>query len=120
MRASRGHDLALLPGPSSIAARKVEQRLLIEGLRRLAVEHQIVLELYYWEGIRATELAALLEISASTMRSRLARARELLREQIAELAPTQELIVSTVGDLEGWAEQVRVEHLRNEAPESER
>lgn len=109
----------LLPGPSSIAARKLEHRLLVEGLRRLALEHQILLELYYWEGMRATQLAAVLGISSSTMRSRLARARELLREQIAELAPAQELIVSTMDDLEGWAEQVRAAHLCADNPEVE-
>jgi RNA polymerase sigma factor (sigma-70 family) len=37
------------PGPSTLLGRKQEQRLLLEGLRRIPVDHQVALELYYWE-----------------------------------------------------------------------
>lgn len=39
------------PGPSTLLGQKHEQRLLLEGLRRIPVDHQVALELYYWEVI---------------------------------------------------------------------
>ena len=53
----------LAPGPSTVMARKREQRLLLEGLRRIPVEHQIALELFYWEGLNAAEIAEVFGIS---------------------------------------------------------
>jgi RNA polymerase sigma factor (sigma-70 family) len=105
---------ALLPGPSTIAARRRELRLLLEGLRRIPLEHQIVLELFYWEKMKATELAVTMGVSPSTMRGRLHRARASLRRALAELAEAPELIESTTARLDDWAEQVRLEHLRRE------
>jgi DNA-directed RNA polymerase specialized sigma24 family protein len=59
------------PGPSTLLGRKHEHRLLLEGLRKIPVEHQVALELYYWEGMNAAEIAAVVGISHSAMRSRL-------------------------------------------------
>jgi len=41
-------DLAL-PGPATAAGVRREQKVLLEALRRLPVNDQIVLELFYWE-----------------------------------------------------------------------
>lgn len=98
---------ALSPGPSTIVGRRREHRLLLEGLRRLPVEHQLALELFYWEGLKANEIAELVGISHSAMRSRLVRARTLLAERIAELGESAALVASTVGDLDEWAGQLR-------------
>jgi RNA polymerase sigma factor (sigma-70 family) len=99
------NDLA--PGPSTIAARKREQRLLLEGLRRIPVEHQIALELSYWEGLNAAEIAAVVGISHSAMRSRLSRARALLERALVELAESPTRLGSTVGGLDEWAAEIR-------------
>lgn len=97
----------LLPGPSTIAARKLEQRLLIEGLRHLPLDQQILLELYYWEGLKGREIAEVLNIPASTVRGRLARARDQLREAVRKHGSNQALVASTLDGLDDWAQSVR-------------
>jgi RNA polymerase sigma factor (sigma-70 family) len=98
---------ALTPGPSTLLARKREQRLLLEGLRRIPVEHQIALELAYWEGLNAAEIAQIVGISHSAMRSRMSKARALLERAVAELAGSGALLDSTIDGLDGWVAEIR-------------
>lgn len=103
---------ALIPGPSTIAARRREQRLLLEGLRRIPIKHQILLELIYWEKLSAREIADILGVPHSTVRGRVKRARELLREAMAEIADSPALLESTTARLDDWADEVRLQHLQ--------
>lgn len=96
--------------PSGVVAKHEEQRLLLLGLRRLPVEMQTALELYYFEQVRGPELAALLGVPEGTVRSRLRRGRELLRERLLEIG-NQPDVESTLSDLEGWAARIRDEVL---------
>lgn len=104
--------VALIPGASTIAAKRLEHRLVLEGLRRIPIEHQIILELTYWENMKANEIGAMLGVNHSTMRSRLDKARQLLEQAIAELADSPERLGSTLGELDDWATQIRAELLR--------
>jgi RNA polymerase sigma factor (sigma-70 family) len=97
----------LAPGPSTVMARKREHRLLLEGLRRIPVEHQIALELFYWEGLDAAEIAEVFGISHSAMRSRMSKARALLEQQMAKLAESPDLLNSTVAGFDGWIADIR-------------
>ncbi|PCC74618.1 RNA polymerase, sigma subunit, ECF family [Nannocystis exedens] len=97
----------LEPGPSSIIARRREQQLLLAALRAIPVEHQLALELHYWEGLPAAEIAEIVGISHSAMRSRMVRARELLHAQLRRLAETPQLVESTLDGLEKWARGIR-------------
>ena len=97
----------LAPGASTISSRKQEHKLLLEGLRRLPVTHQLALELFYWEELNAAEIAEIMGVSHSAMRSRLAKARSLLEQSMAEVAASPELLASTIGGLERWAGEVR-------------
>ena len=99
----------LAPGPSTVAGRTREHRLLLEALRRLPVEHQITLELFYWEELNAAEIAEIMGISHSAMRSRVAKARELLREAMAQITQSRELLESTIGGLDRWAAELRAQ-----------
>ncbi|MCA9653488.1 MAG: sigma-70 family RNA polymerase sigma factor, partial [Myxococcales bacterium] len=47
--ASRSSVADLDPRPSTIAARNAEQTRLLEAMRRIPVDLQIVIELHYWE-----------------------------------------------------------------------
>lgn len=95
------------PSPSSLVARRHEQRLLLEALRRIPLEAQIVLELGYWEAMTGKEIAAVLGIPEGTARSRMRRAKQLLAAKLRELAESVELLESTLGDLDSWAAGLR-------------
>ncbi len=97
----------LAPGPTTMVGEREEHRLLLEGLRRLCVEDQILIELSYWEGLDSAALGEVLGISASSVRSRLARTRKRLGEIMAQLPAPPALIASTLDGLEGWAAQLR-------------
>lgn len=96
------------PSVAGILVEREEQRLLLAGLRSIALELQVVLELHYWEQCTVAEIAAALDIPPGTVKSRLRRGREQLREVIERLAATPELALSTFRGLESWAEGVRV------------
>ena len=49
------------------------------------MDAQITLELAYWEGLSGAEIAVALDIEVGTVRSRLSRARERLREIVVSL-----------------------------------
>ncbi|MEM6989426.1 MAG: sigma-70 family RNA polymerase sigma factor [Myxococcota bacterium] len=93
--------------PSQAVGGREEQQLLLQALRRLPLDHQIVIELYYWEELKGPELADVLGISAHTVRSRLSRARASLRESVERLASGQDVAESTLRNLEDWAAQLR-------------
>ena len=100
-----------LSSPISAVAARQEQRLLLEGLRRLPVDYQVVLELHYWEGITAAELAEVLGIPLGTAKTRLRRGRELLEARLREISTSAVLLRSTLADLDGWAAQLRIQVL---------
>ncbi|MEM7156524.1 MAG: RNA polymerase sigma factor [Myxococcota bacterium] len=95
--------------PSAVVADKAEKRLLLEGLRRLPIDDQIVLELFLWESLTAKELGAVLELTEAAVRSRLHRAKNRLRVIMEEIGESAEVLESTLADLDGWAKNVRDE-----------
>jgi RNA polymerase sigma factor (sigma-70 family) len=98
------HDLD--PGPSTIVAKVREQRLLLEALRHIPLEHQIILELYYWEGMTAKAIGEIVGETEYTIRNRLRRGKELLRRRMEELAHDRAELESTWGGLERWAAEI--------------
>jgi RNA polymerase sigma-70 factor (ECF subfamily) len=99
--------LELGAGPSTLMVRQAEVRLLLAALRRIPLDLQIVLELHYWEGMNSSELGAVLDIPPATVRSRLRRARELLRARMQALDHEPALRDSTLSNLERWALSLR-------------
>jgi RNA polymerase sigma-70 factor, ECF subfamily len=93
----------LEPGVVSVIARTQEQRLLLEGLRSIPVNFQVVLELYYWEDLRTDRIAEVLGVPAATVRSRLQRARDALEAAMDRLARSRDVLESTLTRLEDWA-----------------
>lgn len=102
-------DIAPHPTPSSFLAHKREARLLLAALRRIPIELQIGLELFYWEHMSAGEIAAICGIPEGTVRTRLRRARQLLEQEIGALAASPAELASTVSGLDGGAAQIRGE-----------
>lgn len=99
------HDLG--PTPVTLLARRREERLLLLGLRRIPLDHQVLLELYFWEKLPAREIADILGVPEGTIRTRLRRARQLLEEAMTALAASPDELRDTLGNLDAWAEAVR-------------
>jgi RNA polymerase sigma-70 factor (ECF subfamily) len=102
-------DLGL--APTTLLAQGREQALMLQALRQIPLEHQIVLELYYWEDMEASELAEVLEMPEGTVRSRIRRAKQLMEEQLAKLAESDALLESTMSNLDSWARSLRAKVL---------
>ena len=83
------HELATTP--SEAVAREERASIVVEAMRRIPVDHQILLELHYWEGLPPAEVAKVLQLHPGTTRTRLFRARVALREMLAQLNPGREL-----------------------------
>ncbi|NVB43328.1 RNA polymerase sigma factor [Pseudenhygromyxa sp. WMMC2535] len=94
-------------GASSIMAKRREQRLLLEALRRLPIESQLVLELAYWEQLKAREIAVVIDSSEANTRNKLRTAKQELRANLDALARSREELESTLSGLEGWARGLR-------------
>jgi len=92
--------------PSSFAARQQEEQRLLAALRSLAVEQQILLELYYWENMQGQELAELYGVAEGTIRSRLRRARQLLAAAYEAIDP-EPATTDTAAGLDDWAAVIR-------------
>ena len=75
--------------PSVIAAQRHESAMLIEALRELPADQQIALELHYWEDLTYAEIAEVLGVHRDTIKRRLSRGREALRERLAALSPAE-------------------------------
>jgi RNA polymerase sigma factor (sigma-70 family) len=99
----------LAPSPSEVVAARQEQRLILAALRRIPLEHQALLELIFWEDFTAADAAVVLGIPVGTAKSRIRRAHQLLREQLAALAESPALLATTMTRLDDWARELRVQ-----------
>lgn len=95
------------PGPSTAYAKHREQQILLQALQKLPLEFQVTLELYYLEGLSGPELAAVLDIPEATVRSRVRRGSDKLRQYIETLNESPELRASTTTNLEQWLTRLR-------------
>lgn len=98
------HDL--VPSPSEQLAQRQEQQLLLDALRRLPVDTQVLLELYHWQQLSGPELAEIYGLGERALRSRLHRAKEALHEALAKLAETPARLAASVADFEAWAREL--------------
>ena len=96
-------------GPVTLAVAHAEQRLLLEALRRIPIAHQVILELYFWEGMTTTEISEVLGIPAATSRRRLQAARQALRKWLDAAHADRRVLESTKTSLEEWARGLRDE-----------
>jgi RNA polymerase sigma-70 factor (ECF subfamily) len=95
------------PSPSVVVGKKRDERILVEALRRIPLDSQVVLELYYWEELSVDELARALEVPPGTVKSRLHRAREQLRNRLRSIEEDAERLETTLTDLDGWARRLK-------------
>lgn len=68
--------------PSTAFAKNAQAQQVAEALATIPIAFQEILELHYWEGLDAKELGEVLEVSPTTARTRLYRARAKLRVEL--------------------------------------
>jgi RNA polymerase sigma-70 factor (ECF subfamily) len=93
----------LAPTPRTRIAAQEDRLRLLHALRDLPVEQQVLLELHYWEGQDAADLGKVFDMPAGSIRSRLSRAREALRERMMKDADTAPAITDSLESLDAWA-----------------
>lgn len=100
----------LSPGATTMLAQGAEQRLLLQALRSIPVEHQVVLEMFYWESMTSATIANVLDEAHGTVRTRIRRARQLLEDALRRVSTDPSLAQRTSSDLDGWAASIRAHH----------
>ena len=95
------------PTPSQYVGGRQELRLLGEALRQIPIDLQIIVELSYWEDLPMADIGELMGIPEGTAKSRLHRARRLLREAIDRLTQDAGLLRSTIDGFDTWIVDVR-------------
>ncbi len=98
---------ALGPSTTTLVHARRQQRLLLDSLRALPMDAQVMLELSAFEDMSRAEIAAVTGLPAGTVASRLRRARELLELEIHRRAESAALAASTTADLDAWARELR-------------
>ncbi len=93
--------------PLAAMAERQEVVLFAQALRQIPLDSQVLFELHYWQKLPAPQLAQIIGIPEGTVRSRLRRAKELVREKISELSTSPEELASTLSGFDTWAERVR-------------
>lgn len=106
----------MAPSPSLGVGLRQEVRILLGALRRIPIDQQIAIELFYWEGLAVPEVAEVLDVPPGTIKSRLSRAREALKAEILAGVGPQALMRSTAEELDRWAHELRLTAL-GERPE---
>lgn len=102
----------LATSPSQHAVRHQQAKQLAHALRRIPVDYQIALELYYWEQMKGDEIAEVLDVPAATVRTRLRRGRKLLERELERIAGGETVLQSTAGELRDLARLLRSELTR--------
>lgn len=77
--------------PSGRFAMAQERKFLLRALIQLPPEFRKVLMLLYWDGCSVEEIAHDLGVPVGTVKSRLARGRAILKEQLVNLGPSIQL-----------------------------
>lgn len=72
----------LAPTPSAAVAANDERAAMTLALREIPLELQVAVELHYWEELTTAELADALGVPQGTAKSRLRRAKSLLRDRL--------------------------------------
>ena len=81
--------------PTSVVALSRAHALVLEALRSLPLEFQMVIELFYWEELTAPQISVVLDLPEGTVRSRLRLGRERVRTHLAELEASPAIDVET-------------------------
>ena len=97
-------DLGITP-TSRIADGQL-RNLLLQALRRLPLEHQLLLEHRFWENMSVDEIAETFQIKKDATYARLSRAYKVLRTHLESLSSEANLSLEVLDDLDSWARSI--------------
>jgi len=95
------------PSAPSVLAAAGRQRALLEALRSVPLQFQVVLELFFWERLTAAEIGEIVGAPEGTVRTRLRRAKELVAKELRRLENLGLPLHTTIAQLDDWAARVR-------------
>ena len=75
--------------PESVLDNKEQQRMIGEVIDSLSVEQKLAVQCFYFEEMSVKEIAALMECSEGTIKSRLNYARKSIKESVLNIEKTQ-------------------------------
>lgn len=87
---------------TAVFARTEEQQLLLAALVDLPPDLQIAMQLYYWDSMSTAEIGEVFSIPPSTVTTRLARARHLIREHLVAIRASSPIQATLEADLPRW------------------
>jgi RNA polymerase sigma-70 factor (ECF subfamily) len=99
----------LVPGASTLLGRESDTRSLVLALQRIPLDLQLLLELYYWEELPLADLAEIFGVPSGTIKSRLFRARGLVRDAMEAVPGDEDDKRSARSLLQGWLADVRIQ-----------
>jgi RNA polymerase sigma-70 factor (ECF subfamily) len=85
-------------------AKQEERAALLEALRGLPLDQQILLEMFYWQELDRAQMAEVYEVEESTIGTRLFRARKALQDRLDAIATGEH---RTPEDFDAWAIALR-------------
>ena len=95
------------PSPTTRLAAERQSQLLLQTLRQIPIESQTILELYYWEELKAREVALALDMPEGTVRTKLRKAKKLLVRALSRSRASPQVVEDTINDLDAWAKRLR-------------
>lgn len=93
--------------PSLVIAEDQRQLMMLNALRRIPIDHQVTLELHYWEAMTAAEIGEALGVPHGTAKTRLRRAKQLLAAELSDLLAGVTGAEPTETRLDTWAAGIR-------------
>jgi RNA polymerase sigma-70 factor (ECF subfamily) len=96
-------------------AQREDRARLLAALRELPLDQQLLLELHYWEQLEGPELAVIFNVEPATIRSRLFRAREALRNRVRS-SEQHANDPSSDADFDTWAQMLHPESEDDQDP----
>ncbi|MBC8068880.1 MAG: sigma-70 family RNA polymerase sigma factor [Deltaproteobacteria bacterium] len=93
--------------PSLVVAEDQRQLMMLAALRRIPLDHQVALELHYWEAMTAAEIGESIGVPVGTAKTRLRRAKQLLAAELSDLLAGVSGAEPTETRLDTWAAGIR-------------
>lgn len=87
---------------TGVFARKQQHHMLLRAMVELPPELHMTLQLYYWDGLSTPEIGEILGVSASTVTTRLARARQLMKQELEQSYPPSTKRDGLTRNLAAW------------------